>query len=88
MITKENFKEVLETLDFKENNKIFAKTINNATLQVDFEKQELIYPKEIKVCERHTTNFRANENFVVFECVHRLLNQGYDAKHIVFRKKS
>lgn len=42
----------------------------------------LIYPDELQVNERQACNFLANENFVVFECVHRLLAQGYKPQHI------
>jgi len=37
--------------------------------------------------ERQTCNFSANENFVVFECVHRLLEKGYKAEHIELEPK-
>ena len=38
--------------------------------------------------DRHTTdNFSANENFVVLECVDRLLSKGYRPEHIEIEKK-
>jgi len=39
------------------------------------------------VNERQTCNFKQAENFVVFECVCRLLNQGYSPKHIELEPK-
>lgn len=37
--------------------------------------------------ERQTCNFSQPENFVVFECVHRLLEKGYAARHIELEPK-
>ncbi|MBD3843003.1 MAG: restriction endonuclease subunit M, partial [Campylobacterales bacterium] len=86
MITKENFKKVLENLGFTENQHIYSKSFSefDCELKVDFKKELLIYPesKGFTVHERQTCNFNANENFVVFECVFRLLNQGYNPSHI------
>ena len=36
-----------------------------------------MYPKEIIRHDDTTSNFSHPENFVVFECVHRLLEKGY-----------
>ena len=81
MISKENFKEVLVILGFKplKNSDIFIKRFleHNCKLKVDFSKGELIYPEQIKKESNTTSNFSQNENFVVFECVHRLLEKGY-----------
>lgn len=94
MITKENFKDLLILLDFKENPaQIFTKTLaNNTTLKVDFKAQKLIYPANtstdlnapngIIIHDDTTSNFSHPENFVVFECVHRLLQKGYKKEHI------
>ncbi|AFI04073.1 restriction endonuclease subunit S [Helicobacter cetorum] len=87
MITKENFKEALKTLGFEENNEILTKTLNNATLKVDFKAQKLIYPSDLIINDKTTCNFEKPENFVVFECVHRLLNQGYFSKHLELERK-
>ena len=74
MLTKNNFKKVLEALGFTKKGNIFQKSIGEVNLIVDFEKKELIYPKDrgLTVNRRDTCNFSQNENFVVFECVHRL----------------
>jgi len=89
MITKENFKKVLECLGFKEENNIFSKKFDEfeCELKVDFQNETLIYPNEIKVNGDFTLNFKANENFVVFESVHKLLNQGYNPAHIELEPK-
>jgi type I restriction-modification system DNA methylase subunit/restriction endonuclease S subunit len=87
LITKENFKQVLEKLDFINNNEIYTKNINDFELKSDFNKEELIFPKELIVNDKTTSNFSSDENFVVFECVHKLLIQGYHPKHIELEKK-
>ncbi len=82
MITKDNFKDVLENLNFKKDKNIYIKKFESFDLKVDFEKDKLIYPNEIKIHGEFTTTFKQNENFVVFECVHKLLTQGYNPTHI------
>ena len=90
MIDKSNFKDVLKFLDFEENGDIFIHYYaNNAYLKVDFNSNKLIYPEDqdLTINERQTCNFSQNENFVVFECVHRLLSQGYKPEHIELEPK-
>ena len=84
MITKNNLKDLLRTLGFTKKGNIFQKSIGEVNLIVDFEKKELIYPKDrgLTVNRRDTCNFSQNENFVVFECVHRLLEKGYKPEHL------
>ncbi|EHC1430792.1 N-6 DNA methylase [Campylobacter jejuni] len=83
MITKDNLKQVLENLGFKNKNENYVKTINNYTLLIDYKNQSINYPKEIKIHDKTTSNFSHPENFVVFECVHRLLEKGYKADILV-----
>ena len=84
MITTENFKDLLKTLSFAEEDNIFKKSFSEADLIVNFDKQTIIYPekKGLKVNHQQICNFSSNENFVVFECVHRLLMKGYKSKHL------
>ena len=84
MITKNNFKDVLKTLGFTGEGNIFQKSIGEAYLKVDFDKLEMIYPEDkgLRVNRRDTCNFSQDENFVVFECVHRLLDKGYKPEHL------
>ncbi len=94
MITKENFKDLLIFLGFKqEQENIFTKIFTNqAILKVDFKEKKLIYPANtstnlnapngIIIHDDTTSNFSHPENFVVFECVHRLLQKGYKKEHI------
>lgn len=81
MITKDNLKALLLSLSFEKNGNQYSKQFANpdAHLKVDFDKNLLVYPEDqgLKIYERQTCNFSANENFVVFECVHLLLDKGY-----------
>lgn len=99
MITQENLKEVLEILGFEalsggggkklesKQAHIYTKTINTYIMQVDFTNQKLIYPQGIKIHDTTTSNFSHPENFVVFECVHRLLEKGYKAESLELEPK-
>ena len=84
MITKNNLKDVLKSLGFTEDGDVFQKSIGEADLRVDFDRERIIYPedKELIVNQQQTCNFSQNENFVVLECVHRLLQQGYKPEHL------
>ena len=88
MITKNNFAEVLETLEFKKSGNIMYKKYRsfNCELKVDFAKEKLIYPEEIRGRERND-DFEMPENLVVFECVVRLLDKGYRPEHIELEKE-
>ncbi|MDF1675580.1 MAG: N-6 DNA methylase, partial [Vicingaceae bacterium] len=69
----------------------FLKNFNDTDtyLKVDFKAEKLIYPEDkgFKISEKQTCNFKQNENFVVFECVHRLFEQGYKPEHIELEPK-
>ena len=84
MITTKNFEDLLKALEFEKEGNTYQKSIGEATLKVDIDKKELIYPEEqgLKVNERQTCNFLQNENFVVFECVYQLLKKGYKPEHL------
>ena len=86
MITTKNLKPVLEALGFSSKGDIYTKKFESfdCYLKVDFKKGEIVYPekKGLKVNERQTCNLKSNENFVVLECVNRLLEKGYNPTHI------
>lgn len=86
MITISIFEKVLETLGFINENNIYTKHFDNVDcdVSVDFDKKKLIYPTEkgFIVNDGTTSNFEHPENFVVFECVCRLLEKGYRPEHI------
>jgi type I restriction-modification system DNA methylase subunit/restriction endonuclease S subunit len=91
MIIKDNLKDLLLNLGFTANGNVYDKHFVNhdCDLAVDFKKNELIYPESngLKINERQTCNFSSSENFVVFECVHRLLSQGYKPESIELEPK-
>lgn len=88
MITAQTLPDLLTLLNFNQHGNIWTKTFNETTLlQVDFDNKTLIYPKDLKINEKQTCNFSSNENFVVFECVHRLLEKGYQACDIELEKR-
>lgn len=85
MITKENFKKVLGQLNFTQDKKIFTKIFGDDSenkLIADFENESLTFPENLKIQRQTITNFSAPENFVVFECVARLLDKGYSPENI------
>lgn len=88
-LNKDSFLKLLPTLGFTKSGDVYSKTIGAATMAVDVAKEELIYPKDqgLKINERTTCNFSSDENFVVFECVHRLLVKGYKAGHLELEPK-
>jgi type I restriction-modification system DNA methylase subunit/restriction endonuclease S subunit len=95
MMILDTFKLLLLKLNFiesVESDYIFIKNFNNnpnAYLKVDFKTEQLIYPtdKGFKVNGEFTCNFKSNENFVVFECIHRLFEKGYQPQHIELEPK-
>ena len=87
MITKANFKNLLVALSFSEKDSVFSKKINGILIQADAKQEKLLYPKGIKIEGEFTTNFSSAENFVVFECVHRLLELGYKSEHLTLEPK-
>jgi hypothetical protein len=91
MIEKDNFKAVLIKLGFIEEGFILHKTFPDidAYLKVDFKNQKIIYPtdKGFTISGEFTTSFSQKENFVVFECVHRLFDKGYKPHHIELEPK-
>ncbi|MCA6368823.1 MAG: N-6 DNA methylase [Cytophagales bacterium] len=91
MINKDNLKDLLKTLNFEEKGKVFSKHFpdTDAYLKVDFAKSLLVYPtdKGFVVNGEFTCNFTSDENFVVFECVHRLFTKGYKPEHIELEPK-
>ena len=92
MITVEKFQDVLLALGFNTDGSpgVFRKTFGDmfeAVLVADFNRQLLIYPEKLICNDKTTCNFIHPENFVVFECVVRLLNKGYRPEHIELEKR-
>ena len=90
MITQENLPQLLETLEFSSSSKnsdispkIYTKTYNNGVqIIVNFQEKKIRYPEAIQKGDETTCNFSHNENFVVLECVNRLLEKGYPPENL------
>lgn len=88
MIATDNFESVLKAIGFVQNQDVYEKVYSQypCVLRVDFSQKKLIYPEAIKGRERNDS-FDQAENFVVFECVNRLLEKGYRPEHIELEKE-
>ena len=85
MITKDNIKNILSILSFEQNGDVFTKSyeVVETPLRVDVVNERFYYSEiGITVGRDTTSNFSEPENFVVFECIDRLLSMGYNPKHI------
>lgn len=88
MITKDNLHKVLDKLGFVKSGALFLKHFPNhgCDIQVDFSEEKIIYPSNLDTGANTTTNFSQPENFVVLECVCRLLEKGYEPQTIFLEK--
>jgi len=59
----------------------------NYKINVDVDAQNIDYGVKIKTLDKTTSNFKAAENFVVLECVNRLLEKGYKPENVILEKK-
>ena len=67
-------------------NGICHKIYGDYAIEIDFEQQSVNYGNGIIADSRTTQNFSQLENFVVLECVDRLLIKGYKPHNIVLEK--
>lgn len=87
-----DYKNLLIALNFslKENAVgIFSKKyqqIDNYCIEVNIKQQTIDYGNLIVSDSRTTLNFTQDENFVVLECVNRLLEKGYKPENIILEK--
>ena len=93
MITKDNLRDFLSYIGFQRLDSVkdemalhFDKV--NCTISVDFTDEKINYPDGIEAGRNTTKNFSAPENFVVLECIIRLLSQGYKPENIVLEPKT
>ena len=91
MITKKNLKSLLETIGFSLTDKgVYSKSYDGlfaCRISVDFAKEDITWPDGLRRGDDTTSNFSSPENFVVLECVDRLLEKGYRPEHIVLEEK-
>lgn len=88
MISTANLRNMLDVLGFTAMGNVYEKKFKafGVSLAVNFDTRKLIFPAEIKGGDRND-GFDAPENFVVFECVNRLLEKGYRPEHIELEKE-
>ena len=67
-------------------NGIYHKIYVDYAIEIDFELQSINYGSAITAESKTTQNFSQPENFVVLECVDRLLTKGYKPQNIVLEK--
>ncbi len=84
-------KDLLILLGFKPKNGvvgIYAKKYvqHNYSIEINFEKEQICYGTLINSDCKTTQNFSQEENWVVLECVDRLLEKGYSPENIVLEK--
>ena len=84
----EKVKEFIKALDFKDQSGIWSKEYGNSVrIEVNFSDAKICYDSKIELGDGTTSNFESSENFVVLECVDRLLTKGYPADKIVLEHK-
>ena len=67
-------------------NGIYHKIYVDYAIEIDFEKQSIDYGNSIIAESKTTQNFSQPENFVVLECVDRILTKGYKPQNIILEK--
>lgn len=94
ILDNDNFKHIKEVLLFLGYNNIEGRYIYHfeefdCNIEVDFKNNKILYPEDkgLVVNGKQTCNLSDNENFVVLECIHRLLLKGYKPSHIEIEKR-
>jgi N-6 DNA methylase len=93
MITIDNLRSLLASLGYtktKGNTKVWTRSFeaSSSTITVDFAAEAIRYPKGLKINRATTTNFSQPENFVVLECITRLLSLGYTPQQLELEKST
>lgn len=91
MITKDNLRPLLASLGYKKrkgNTEVWTHSFeaSSSTIAVDFGEATIRYPEDLRIHRKTTTNFSQPENFVVLECITRLLNLGYTPRQLELEK--
>lgn len=87
-----SIKEILQVLKYVPKNgvnNVYIKKYplhNNYSIEVDFNTQKINYGDKISIGNGTTSNFSKAENFIVLECVDRLLEKGYEPQNIELEK--
>ena len=92
-LKKTEIKELITLLGFKPQagtKDIYYKNypkLKDYVLKVNFEKENIEYGSKIKLGDLTTSNFENSENFVVLECVDRVLEKGYPPNKLSLEHK-
>lgn len=91
MISESYIKNLLLSMGYIKKNHIYEKFFSfvDCYIKVDLKNKIIIYPEDrgMTVSKRTTCNFSAPENFVVLECVTKLLDKGYRPEHLTLEKE-
>lgn len=94
MIRKENLEAMIKAIGYipSSRSKVFEKKYSqfDCAIEVDFNGSGSInYPEDkgMKITRKTTCNFSQPENFVVLECITRLMDKGYRPEHIELEKE-
>lgn len=86
-MSEEKILKLLEKLKFKSiDDNIWIKNYGLNEIKIDLYNKKIIYDKSMKIGRNTVTNFAKAENFVVLECVIRLLDKGYKCENIELEK--
>ncbi|MCK5476428.1 MAG: restriction endonuclease subunit M, partial [Candidatus Aenigmarchaeota archaeon] len=95
-INSQNYTKFIKTLGFKLKDgtlntysKLYKYHNNyeiNIFINSEFSNSKIDYGNKIDEERKTTTNFSQQENFVVLECVNRLLDKGYSPERIILEK--
>lgn len=66
---------------------IFEKNYKGYIISIDFEEQKINYGNSISIGDLTTSNFENSENFVVLECIDRILEKGYKPEDLSLEHK-
>ena len=90
---KQDIEELIALLGFKPQKgkkDIYYKNYpkhNDYVLKVNFGQEKIEYGTKIKLGDQTTSNFENGENFVVLECVDRVLEKGYSPEKLSLEHK-
>ena len=85
---EKNLLKIIGFLPKENNHDVYYKTYAQGnTIEVNFNDNIIKYGKEIKSDSKTTQNLSQTENFVVLECIDRLLLKGYKPNDIILEKK-
>ena len=90
-MTHKYIKKLLSTMKYNKIENSYERFFHmvDCSIKIDFENEKIIYPEDkgLIVSKKTTCNFSDPENFVVLECITRLLEKGYRPENITLEKE-